>query len=126
MQISFFIDVSPSSLNTTQCQHWTARYKDRNRWRELIFEHWMLNKRYVFTKPVKVLYILSFPDRRQRDKDNYIGGMKNITDALKKTFITRDDASWLRNVDVAFIKGPQGLRVLIDEVTEAENRGNVS
>lgn len=116
MQISFFIPQLPTSLNVTYCQHWTVRRKERNRWRDLIFEQWMLSKRYVFTQPVKVLYILSFPVVRFRDKDNYIGGMKNITDALKKTFLTRDDALWLKDIDVAFIKGSQGLRIVITEV----------
>jgi len=114
-QITFFVPVAPESLNVTSCQHWAVRYKARNRWRNLIFEQWMINKKYVFTNPVKVLYILSFPQRRVRDKDNYIGGTKAITDALKKTFITRDDAKWLKNIDVAFIKGPLGVRVLIEE-----------
>jgi len=119
MQISFFIPKKAKSLNTLMRQHWTERSKEKQAWGEHIFSEWMKYHRFVFIKPVKVLYLISNPTKCLRDKDNFIGGAKElITDYLKKTFITRDDAEWLQNIDVEFVKGNEGVRVIIEEVKE--------
>jgi len=119
MQISFFIPKKAKSLNTLMRQHFHQRAAEKKVWGNLIFEQWMKHNRYVFTKPVKVLYLISNPTRCLRDKDKFIGGAKElITDFLKKTFFTRDDAQWLQKIDVEFVKGNEGVRIIIEEVVD--------
>ena len=119
MQIRFFIPKKVMSLNAVLKMHWIKRSTIKQSWGEWIFKAWMEHKRYVFTKPVKVVYIISEPIKRIRDKDNYIGGAKEIlTDYLKKTFFTRDDAEWLKSIDVGFIKGPTGVHVVIEDTVD--------
>jgi Holliday junction resolvase RusA-like endonuclease len=117
MQIKFFIPKKVISLNVLLTMHWAQRSKEKSAWGDYIFEAWMKHKRFVFVNPVKVFYLISEPVKRIRDKDNYIGGAKAvITDFLKKTFFTRDDAEWLKNIDAGFIKGPTGVHVMIEEM----------
>lgn len=79
-----------------------------------VFIAWQAASRKVFNAPVQLLYILSFPEKRLRDVDNYIGGTKLITDALKKTFLSRDDSEWVTQISVKFIQGREETTVIIE------------
>lgn len=104
-QISFTIPRVPPSLNTMLRTHWTQRYHEQEAWDLYALAQWLARSKLIFINPVKILYILSFSSNRTRDLDNYIGGTKYITDALKKTFLMRDDASWLKGIEVQFVNG---------------------
>lgn len=111
------IDRLPPSLNDYLTMHWRRRYELKKTFDELIHYEWLRNKKFVFTAPVKLVYSLSFPDtqKRYRDRDNYVGGTKPITDALKRTFIFRDDSEWVRDIQVRFNTGEECTVIMIEE-----------
>jgi Holliday junction resolvase RusA-like endonuclease len=113
--ISFMVPLLPPSLNVAFRMHWAKRKLLQKEWDYYIYKHWASLTKFTFFKPVKILYTLSFASRRNRDFDNYIGGTKFITDALKKTFIFRDDSGWLKKVEVEFTEGTPGTRITIEE-----------
>ncbi|MDI6729838.1 MAG: RusA family crossover junction endodeoxyribonuclease [Thermodesulfovibrionales bacterium] len=76
---------------------------------------WGRLRQRVFMKPVRLTFIIICPEKRVRDLDNYIGGTKMLIDALKKTFIFRDDAEWVTEIKVQFAKGTEGTEILIEE-----------
>jgi Holliday junction resolvase RusA-like endonuclease len=76
----------------------------------------MARRKFLFMNPVKICYVLSFNSARPRDLDNYIGGTKYITDALKKTFFIRDDAAWVKSIEVQFVNGKEQTQITITEV----------
>lgn len=116
MEISFMIRRAPSSLNSIFKMHWSERKREQSDWDQLVFSQWMICGRLVFLNPVKITYRVGFEVKRKRDFDNYIGGTKFITDALKRSFLTRDDAEWLRGIEVQFCEGKNVTEVIIQEV----------
>jgi Holliday junction resolvase RusA-like endonuclease len=107
----------PPSLNDYLTMHWRERHTMKKLFEELVHYEWLRQKKFVFTCPVKLVYLLSFPDKqkRYRDKDNYVGGTKPITDALKNTFIFRDDSEWLIDIQVRFKVGTESTIIMIEE-----------
>lgn len=114
--INFSIPITPPSLNTVLRVHWAVRSKLQKQWDEWIYFYWREMGSPVITRPVNLFYTLSFPRLASRDIDNYIGGTKFATDALKRTFITRDDYLWLQSVLVRFQRGPKKTDIVIKEV----------
>ena len=114
--VEFTIDRIPPSLNVVLRTHWIKRRQEQELWNILVIAHRLKLKKVVFRKPVKIIYIVSFKKRRIRDVDNYIGGTKYLTDALKRTFLTRDDSEWLKKIEIGFIIGRQQTKVRIEEV----------
>lgn len=115
--VSFGLTRLPPSLNEIMSRHWKRRYELQKAFDDQVKIKWLQMNKVVFIKPVKLIYVLSFPEKRVRDIDNYIGGTKLITDSLKKTFLFRDDADWITSIEVRFIKGIEGTMVYIQEVS---------
>ena len=114
-EIHFTLTRLPPSLNELLHKHWTHRHQLQGAFDYQVGAWWVRMGRFVFTKPVNLVYVLSFPAKRVRDLDNYIGGTKLITDSLKKTFLFRDDSEWIKSIEVRFIKGTEGTAVFIKE-----------
>lgn len=107
---------TPPSLNEILGKHWSKKYRLQKIFDRHVHVEWLRSGKFVFQKPVRVSYTIYLPDTRERDIDNYIGGTKLITDALKRTFITRDDSEWLQEISVRFLKGNEQTVCVIDEV----------
>jgi hypothetical protein len=119
--VCFKVGRLPPSLNTMLRTHWRRRAEEQRDWDELIGCCWVGHHRFVFQHPVELTYILSFALNRQRDRDNYIGGTKYITDALKRTFFFRDDAEWIRKIEVIFAAAPrEGTEIIITSAGQEE------
>ena len=116
------LDRLPPSLNTYLHMNWKKRYNLQKIFDQIMKVEWVVHGRFVFTNPVKLYYILSFPDtqKRYRDRDNYIGGTKPITDALKHTFLFRDDADWIKDIQIKFVTGKEQTTILIVEEAKDE------
>ena len=116
--VTLIIKKTPPSLNDTKDWHWTKRQEEQAAWDLLIHKLWVQGDKFSFKKPVKIRYILRFETKQARDVDNYIGGTKLINDSLKRSFLTRDDAEWVREVSVVFDKelGSPRTQVEIEEV----------
>lgn len=114
--VSFIIPRVPPSLNAMLRDHWIKRSAEQKKWDEHVWAQWMAWSKFLFLNPVKIYYVLSFNSIRPRDLDNYIGGTKYITDALKKTFFIRDDAAWVKSIEVQFIPGKEQTQIIITEV----------
>jgi len=115
-QIYFSLRRLPPSLNELLRMHWTSRSKLQKIFDDIIGKEWIAQGKPVFLNPVKLIYVLSFTTPQHRDLDNYIGGTKPITDALKRTFLFRDDAEFITSIEVRFIKGKEGTVIFIEEV----------
>lgn len=97
--------------------HWTNRAQEQKKWDLHAWAQWQARRKFLFTNPVKILYTLTFDSSRPRDLDNYIGGTKYITDALKKTFFLRDDAAMLKAIEIQFKNAEkEGTTITITEV----------
>ena len=116
LSIIFSVPLLPPSLNVMLRTHWRKRQLEQNRWDFLIMTQWLRFNKAIIFKPVKITYTLTFAKRRNRDFDNYIGGTKYITDALKRTFLLRDDSNWLRKVEVEFKEGNPETNIKIEEI----------
>lgn len=110
----------PLSLNDMVGVHWTKLLPIKETWKELIGYEWISRGRIVFLKPVQITYTIFFKDNRLRDFDNYLGGTKFINDALRHTFITRDDHRWLKKLNTEFEIDRQRAytKIRIEEVLE--------
>jgi Holliday junction resolvase RusA-like endonuclease len=106
----------PPSLNELLRMHWRRRAELQKAFDAQITAEWGRLRRRVFLKPVRLTFLLSFPNKRCRDYDNYIGGTKLIIDALKRTFLFRDDSEWIKSIEVKFAQGEEGTVILIQEV----------
>jgi Holliday junction resolvase RusA-like endonuclease len=113
--VRFALTRLPPSLNEILNRHWIHRHQLQQAFDDQVGAQWLIHNKFVFMKPVKLTYVLSFPQKRLRDIDNYIGGTKLITDSLKKTFLFRDDSEWIKSIEVRFIKGKEGTVVFIEE-----------
>ncbi len=122
-RVRFKVGRLPPSLNTMLRTHWQARAREQKEWDELIGGYWLSFKRFVFTHPVELSFVLSFARARKRDRDNYIGGTKYIIDALKRTFFFRDDAEWIRKIEVTFADAGKRLEGTEIIITSAEGGG---
>ena len=116
----FTLQAVPPSLNVMLRMHWVKRRKEQEKWDLLVKVEWLNCRKFVFQKPVEILYTITFKDIRTRDLDNYIGGTKYITDALKRTFITQDSVEWLRRISVEFKTGKPKTQVSITEIQNKE------
>jgi Holliday junction resolvase RusA-like endonuclease len=115
--VEFTINKTPPSLNTMLKMHWAKRYKEQEKWDLMVYAIWLKHNREVFFNPITIKYRLVFTAVRDRDFDNYYGGIKFINDALKRTFLLRDDASWLRKPEIFFESGPAKCSIItIEEV----------
>jgi len=119
--IRVFIELNrlPPSLNVLIRMHWRARGELQKAFDAQVLAAWIKARKFVFTVPVNLIYMLGFTAKHRRDIDNYIGGTKLITDALKRTFLFRDDSEWVKSIQVRFIKsGIEETVVLIEEALE--------
>ncbi len=117
LSVDFFISELPLSMNVILRTHWTKLRREQEYWNLAVGQKWNLLGRRVFTTPVRVKYALQFKPsaRRKRDYDNYLAGTKYVTDALKRTFLFRDDSDWLKEVALSFSEGEPGTHVYIEE-----------
>lgn len=116
MRIKLTLPDVPDSLNKIFSMHWSGRKKLQSYWDGLVLAAWHKCDRIMFVNPVVVTFFVTFTTSRARDYDNYLGGTKFITDALKRTFFIKDDAEWLKDIRVVFRKGDvQQTEVLIEE-----------
>lgn len=118
--VKFKIDKLPPSLNTMLRTTWKAREEEQNVWDMLVLAEWLDKNKVIFLKPVRVKYTLFFATKRLRDFDNYLGGTKYTTDALKRTFLLRDDSQWIRKIDVEFMQGNPKTIIEISEIEDSE------
>jgi len=114
-EIKLFFNRAPLSLNKLFRMHWSKRKVEEDTWPHKVHAHWLEIQRPVFLKPVRIEYTIFFDSNRDRDYDNYIGGTKMITDALRRTFITRDDAKWLKGININFENSKEGTLISIRE-----------
>lgn len=120
MQVRFTVPFTPTSLNKLFSMHWSARRSLQDCWNAVIYEAWCEHRKMVFPKPVKLTFSIFFKSKRNRDYDNYYGGTKFVTDALKRTFLLRDDSDWLREIRVVFFQGEvEQTGVWIQEADDA-------
>ncbi len=112
--VAFFVGKQIMSLNRKM--HWHQRYEQQQDWNDLVRRQWEAHDRHMFFRPVKVTYFVVSRVEANRDYDNYIGGSKMVTDALRRTFFTRDDAKFLRPPQVKFVVGDfEGTFIVIEE-----------
>lgn len=113
-----FVEINrlPPSLNQYIRMHWRVRDQLNKLFYELVHYEWLRQNKVIFTNPVKLVYLLSFPDtqKRYRDRDNYVGGTKPLTDALKRTFIFRDDSEWVKDIQVRFTVGKERTVIMVE------------
>ena len=121
-RIDFVIPRPVPSLNTMLRTHYRERSQEQSVWDWHVFAAWQNRRKYVFVNPVRIVYTLSFRSNRKRDLDNYIGGTKYVTDAIRRSFLTRDDAEWLREISVRFAQGPDQTKVDIQEMETSEGK----
>lgn len=121
-RVQFSIPKLPMSLNRMLTTHWSYLHREKAQWDLHILSYWLAYQKFIFLKPVRITYTLGFCSNRTRDYDNYLGGTKYITDSIRKTFITRDDALWLTEIGIRFekVEGRPRTKVLIEEVEEDE------
>lgn len=113
--VSFAVPLVPLSLNELNHMHWAAKLKHRRAVNAAVEKVWEECGRRIFTRPVKLRYVLGFEVARQRDRDNYIGGTKDFTDALRRTFLFRDDSEFVVDIRVAFLRNCSGTVIIIEE-----------
>lgn len=113
--VTFSIPKLPLSLNDMLTMHWRNRSKEKEAMDWFVYDQWLKSGRFIFLHPIKIHYALYFGKNRRRDLDNYIGGTKYLTDAIKHTFITRDDNEWLVDIRMSFHKGEDMTVVMIEE-----------
>lgn len=112
----FYTARLPKSLNQLLRSHWTARSREQKAWDDVVGANWISQGRPVFLLPVTLSFILNFPGRRARDLDNYIGGTKYVIDALKRSFLFRDDAEWIKKIELEIrraVPGNEGMQIVI-------------
>lgn len=116
--VEFTIPKLPLSLNIMLRSHKMKLLQEQNSWNWWLHSQWISHNKLMFQKPVRIKYTIVFKNNRQRDFDNYMGGTKYILDAIRRTFITRDDYLWVRGITIDFETGRDETRVLIEEVAE--------
>lgn len=94
--IKLTIPYLPKSGNTLQNYHWA----ERKEYNDNLYSEVMVAWRYYrednkipklpFEK-AKIVFTLYFGDRRVRDKDNYVRGLKPMQDSLVHQGIIKDD-----------------------------------
>lgn len=123
-RIEFSVPKLPLSLNRMLTSHWSDLRREKARWDLHILSFWLAHQKFIFFKPIRIIYTLGFNIKRNRDYDNFLGGTKYITDSLKKTFITRDDSMWVVEIGIRFevIQGAvPRTKVLMEEVEEVQS-----
>lgn len=95
--IKLTIPYLPESGNYLQNIHWTERAEYNVRWYDEVSLAWRyyreenrIPKNLPF-KRAKIILTLYFGDKRRRDKDNYIRGLKPTVDSLIHEGIIQDD-----------------------------------
>jgi len=117
MKIKLVIPKLPISLNRLYKLHWTKRHRILQEWIDEVF--WISRKdKLIPDKPfdkarIRIKYY--FPDRRRRDKDNYMP--KYILDSLRYNRIIRDDSTEHIDLDWKILQGkPARTEIYIEEV----------
>lgn len=114
-KVTLKFDRLPPSINSMLREHWAFRAEIASIWNQWCMYYWAQAGRMVFLNPVRIHYVLTFRTQRLRDIDNYVGGTKYINDALKRTFILRDDYKKLKGITVEFRTGDKESTVLTIE-----------
>lgn len=98
MKIKLIIPRLPESGNKIQNWHYHKRHKYNEEWYKEVyfaFAKWHAEQKGAIKglplNRATITFTLYFPDRRKRDKDNYIRSCKPIQDALVRCGILRDD-----------------------------------
>lgn len=108
----------PLSLNHILRANRWSRMREQKVWDFHIIAAWVQSDQKKFLNPVRIKFLLYFHTDRRRDYDNYLGGTKYIIDALKRTFLTRDDYKMVKSVSLEFFvdhHGDQRTVILIEE-----------
>jgi len=114
----------PPSLNKYSRMHWKKQRNEKKVWNDYLFIAWLKLKRPVYQQIIITL-IFTFPDRKQRDLDNYLAtGSKLIGDAVKGLFIPDDIPKYLAGWKFLFQLGtaPQ-TTIIIEEADSRECSG---
>jgi len=130
MTIILQIPRLPESGNKIQNMHYHERSDYNNSWYEEVALAWRiyqidlendLSDRLPLKK-AKVTFTLYFPDRRRRDKDNMIRGLKSCKDGLIHAGIIQDD-DWSSIEDTykrGYDKKNPRTEIKIEEVRQSE------
>jgi hypothetical protein len=108
----------PESFSPNSRKHWGARRRDRLAV-EADITALIIGQLGYFTPPYfqkgRIDYTVIVPDKRERDRDNFIARTKPITDALVRSGVFPNDSS--RYVDIALgFAVEKGRRATIIEV----------
>lgn len=120
-KVTILLPMLPPSLNVYRNEHWKKQRGEEKTWRDFITVKWAEIGRPEF-KAVKITLIFTFPDKRQRDLDNYLAtGSKLVGDAVKGRFIPDDGPENLISWSFIFEFGdaPQ-TKVIIDAVGQRD------
>ena len=86
--LTFAVPFLPPSLNSYRRCHWAVVKREEKRWKD---------------QAIRVTLNFCFPDRRNRDLDNYLAtGSKLAGDALKGLFIPDDSPLYLKGWSFGF------------------------
>jgi hypothetical protein len=81
------------SLNTGR-KHWSYHTKLRKHWSQLVMEAKFKNRFETHPTPQHARVTVTRYGKRMLDRDNFVGGLKNLIDGLKDNgLILDDDAS---------------------------------
>lgn len=124
--VQFEIPIQVPSLNKMLRTHAAERLRVQEVWDMHVYSHWLAHGRKVFMNPVRVHFILVFEADRRRDYDNYYGGTKYAIDALKRSFLLRDDYKVLRGLSVAFDFGERAKTIIqiVEDMEILDQGGN--
>jgi hypothetical protein len=107
------LDEAVPSRNAVDKLHWTKRQKLRERWQWLIRAALLNQRLQVQRFPMAQIRIERYSPRKL-DDDNFVGGAKQLVDALKHLgFIVDDTAKHVR-IEYVQLSGPPATRVWID------------
>jgi len=100
--LTFSVPFLPPSFNAYRRCHWAVVRREEKRWKECIYFRWLELKRPRY-EAIRVTLDFCFPDRRNRDLDNYLAtGSKLVGDAIKGLFIPDDSPLYLKGWSFGF------------------------
>ena len=99
---SYIITITdvPPSQNIYKNWHWAKQRKEKIKWEYIIRSYsdkWGVWMSLSYAHKVTITFY--FPDKRRRDKDNYVY-FKGILDGLKNAGMIRDDSE--KEIDVVY------------------------
>ena len=118
MQQTLILQSVPERLNKLFTMHRMARYAYKKQVMEEVGWEVKAQKIKAVKGPVILQFVLTFSKKRNRDKDNYLGGLKFVIDGLKDAGIIKDDNSDIvQSINCAFaINDKKETRIMICEL----------